>query len=84
MAAGSSAAALTLLMPTLEPRLQGFTKQGTPTASTTSRARAVRRARQSRRRTITCSTTGRPWARNTVFIVALSMPTAEASTPAPT
>ena len=58
--AGSSAAALTLLMPTLEPRLQGFTKQGTPSASTISRARAVRRARQSRRRTITCSTMGRP------------------------
>src|SRR5205085_6924076 len=41
-------------------------------------------SRHSLRRTTVYSTSGSPCAENTAFIVALSMPTADASTPAPT
>ena len=72
-------------MPTLEPRLAGLTKQGYPSSSATRRRQAPGVGRplvvaQDDR----CGTTGSPWARNTAFIVALSIPTAEARTPAPT
>jgi len=71
-------------MPTLEPRFDGFTKQGKPVTSATRRATRSGRSRHSCRSTTVYSTIGRPWAEKTAFIVALSMPTADASTPAPT
>src|SRR5881296_2538238 len=71
-------------MPTLEPRFDGFTKHGKPVTSRTRRATGSGRSRHSRRSTTVYSTIGSPCAENTAFIVALSMPTAEASTPAPT
>ena len=71
-------------MPTLEPRFDGFTKHGNPVTSRTRRATWSGRSRHSRRRTTVYSTIGSPCAEKTAFIVALSMPTAEASTPAPT
>jgi len=46
-AAASSSAALTLLMPTLEPRFAGLTKQGKPTASATAPWTSAGRDRQS-------------------------------------
>ena len=71
-------------MPTLEPRFEGFTKQGKPMAAAMRRSTADGARRHSARRTTACSTMGRPCARKMVFIVTLSIPTAEASTPAPT
>ena len=83
MAGTSSAWALTLEMPTLEPRLAGLTNSGKPSvampASTPARLR-VHSARTNERE----STIGRPAAANNTFITALSMPAAEASTPGPT
>jgi len=83
MAAGRSSAAFTLLMPTLEPRLAGLTKHGKPISAPIPRAIGPGSRSQSWRRTTAYSTSGRPWARKRSFIATLSMPTAEASTPAP-
>ena len=71
-------------MPTLDPRFEGFTKHGKPMASATRARTRSGASRHSARMTTRCSTMGSPWAANTAFIVALSMATAEASTPAPT
>ena len=61
-----------------------MTKHGKPIVSATRVADAAGASRHSLRVTTRCSTMGSPWAGNTAFIVTLSMPTAEASTPAPT
>ena len=84
IAPGSAAASGTFEIPTEEPRFEGLTKQGKPSVSATRRATGAGSSRHSRRATTRYSTIGRPWAAKTAFIIALSMPTAEARTPAPT
>ena len=83
-AAAKASGALTLLMPTLEPRLAGFTKQGNPIWAATAASTVAGAAAHSCRFSDRYGTTGRPWARNMSFMATLSMPSAEPSTPAPT
>src|SRR6266446_1108798 len=78
MAAARSSGAFTLLMPTLEPRLAGLTKQGKPISTPMPRAIGPGSRSQSCRRTVAYSTIGRLWARKRSFIATLSMPLAEA------
>ena len=79
-AAASPSGAVTLLMPTLEPRLAGFTKQGYPKALTASASAAPNR----RFRSTTWSATAMPTPRSTYLTLSLSMVSAEAATPDPT
>jgi len=81
-AAASPAAALTFVIPTEEPRFAGLTKQGKPRSLPTRRARAS--ASSAPIRVTSQRQTGMPASWKTDFMIALSMPTAEASTPAPT
>jgi hypothetical protein len=70
-----------LLIPTDDPRFAGLTKQGKPSS-------AARRAIASGVSTAVWATiqrqSGRPASRKSDFIAALSIPVAEARTPAPT
>ena len=83
IAGTSSAGVLTLEMPTLEPRLAGFTNTGKPSAAMPARTPSRLRV-HSARTNARAWTTGNPAAANNTFITALSMPAADASTPGPT
>ena len=83
MAASSWSAVRTFEMPTLEPRLAGFTNSGRPSASARWRTDAGS-CRQSKAVQAHQRVCGSPWASNTCFISTLSIPTADAATPGPT
>ena len=84
MAAGSSARLWTLEMPTLEPRLAGFTKSGYSSAFSIWRVQRLGSAFHSARVRARYGVCGRPAAAKSFFITSLSMPAAEPSTPEPT
>jgi hypothetical protein len=80
----NSSAFSALLMPTLEPRFAGFTKQGYPRESSISSIRvslSLSHCHLVREIHLTC---GRSWWAKIFFIVGLSMPAALPSTPLPT
>ena len=81
MAASSSARSCALDTPTDEPMLAGLTKQGRPSSRSTRAQNPATSppSRSGRKRGV-----GSPQATNARFIITLSMPTAEPSTPAPT
>src|SRR5271168_3149668 len=83
-AAGKSAARRTLVMPTDEPSVAGFTNTGKRNLRATAFFTASGFACHSARMTTRHSTTGIRASRNRRFCTSLSMPTAEASTPEPT
>jgi hypothetical protein len=84
MPAASSPAWCTLVMPTLEPMLAGFVKQGNPICCSIQALNSSGSRSQSLRMTSSQGACGNPtWAR-IVFAAALSMATEEPSTPAPT
>src|SRR5665811_668174 len=70
-------------MPRLEPARAGFTKTGRPRPATVS-VQTVGLASHAPGRSTANRPMGRPCAANSSFMTCLSMPTAEASTPAPT
>ena len=83
IAARSPSRVFAFEMPTLEPRLAGLTNSGYAERRRHRAQRPRPRSRASRARSTTrMRTTGSPRAAKTTFIIALSMPTAEASTPA--
>jgi hypothetical protein len=71
-------------MPTLEPRFAGLTNIGYFSAFSRSAAIFCGAFSHSWRRNTRYGQTGRPRPMNAIFIIPLSMPTAEASTPPPT
>jgi hypothetical protein len=83
IAASRFATDFTFEMPTEDPRVAGLTKTGRPRPSTRSRTDSAVRSHTGSG-TTSYGPTGRPAAENSTFCTALSMPTAEARTPAPT
>jgi hypothetical protein len=84
MAGPSSAASCAFEMPTLDPRFAGLTNSGNPSVSAAVRAIASLDAAHCVAVTLIDSHTFNPRAANSTFMTALSMPTADASTPQPT
>ena len=84
IAARRSSSDFAFEIPTLDPRFAGFTKTGNRSSFVTRAAMPFASAFHSRRSTTRYGPTGSVWAMNSVFITALSMPTADPSTPAPT
>ena len=84
MAAASSLRSRTLLMPTDDPRLAGFTNTGYCSFSSIILVHLRGFAFHSPRSSVTCFTMGKPAIANIFFMASLSMPTDEPSTPDPT
>ena len=72
------------MTPSEEPARAGLTNTGNSSRSCTRSTTADGLSSHSRGFTTTYGATGRPWPAKTSFMYALSIPTAEASTPAPT
>ena len=71
-------------MPTDEPRFAGFTNTGYFSEPSISLRAFFGCSRHMLRKTVTCFTIGKPASRKRRFIMSLSMPADEPSTPAPT
>src|SRR5580704_893833 len=84
MAAEISCAAFTRVIPTDEPSVAGFTKNGKRNFFFMAFSTFARSRSHSERRTARNGTIGNPACSNSRFCTSLSMPTADASTPAPT
>src|SRR5580658_5414527 len=84
IAAEISCAAFTRVIPTDEPSVAGFTNNGKRNLFLTAFSTLARSCSHSERRTARNGTIGNPACSNRRFCTSLSMPTADASTPAPT
>jgi hypothetical protein len=84
MAPTSVSSSVAREMPTDEPRFAGLTKQGKPTSAATRPLTAAGVSSHSRRRNQMYLQSGRPACLKRIFIVTLSIPQLEASTPQPT
>ena len=84
MAGPSSFRSCAFEIPTDDPRFAGFTKTGYFSLLSTSFSTFLGLHSNRPRSTVTCFTMGNPAARNKDFIMSLSMPAEEPSTPAPT
>src|SRR6202167_73597 len=84
IAAEISCAAFTRVIPTEEPSVAGFTNKGKRNFFLMAFSTFARSRSHSERRTARNGTIGSPACSNSRFCTSLSMPTADASTPAPT
>src|SRR5277367_4693066 len=84
IAAEISCAAFTRVIPTDDPSVAGFTNNGKRNFFLMAFSTFARSCSHSDRRTARNGTIGNPACSNSRFCTSLSMPTAEASTPAPT
>src|SRR5580693_40668 len=84
MAAEISCAAFTRVIPTDDPSVAGFTNNGKRNFFLMAFSTLARSCSHSERRTARNGTIGKPACSNRRFCTSLSMPTADASTPAPT
>ena len=84
MAGPSSLRSCAFEIPTDDPRFAGFTKTGYFSLLSTSFCTFFGSRSNWLRNTVTCFTMGNPAARNKDFMMSLSMPAEEPSTPAPT
>ena len=88
MAGPSSLRSCAFEIPTDDPRFAGFTKTGYFSLLSTSFCNffgaSFDMPSNWLRKTVTCFTMGNPAARNNDFMMSLSMPAEEPSTPAPT